>query len=80
MEHSGTTRKTGTRGRPARRWAEGGAVIGPAAETRTITDDDAPPTLSIDSPSVTEETGATGGTLAFTVSLSAASGRDVTAG
>ena len=46
----------------------------------TITDDDDPPTLSINSPSVTEgNTGATAN-LTFTVTLSAASGRQVTAG
>ncbi len=42
-----------------------------------IADDDTP-TLSIDSPSVTEGTGTRGGTLRFTVSLSAASGRQAT--
>ena len=49
-----------------------------ATGTGTVTDDDAVPTVSIDSPSVTEGTGATGGTLRFTVRLSAASGRQVT--
>ena len=54
------------------------AALGLAAGTGTITDDDDAPTVSIDSPSVTEGTGATGGTLTFTVTLSAASGRPVT--
>ena len=49
-----------------------------ATGTGTVTDDDAAPTVSIDSPSVTEGTGATGGTLRFTVRLSAASGKQVT--
>ena len=49
-----------------------------ATGTGTVTDDDAVPTVSIDSPSVTEGTGATGGTLRFTVRLSAVSGRQVT--
>ena len=53
------------------------AALGLAAGTGTITDDDDAPTVSIDSPSVAEGTGATGGTLRFTVSLSAASGRPV---
>ena len=44
----------------------------------TTTDDDDAPTVSIDSPSVAEGTGATGGTLRFTVTLSTASGRQVT--
>ena len=56
------------------------ATLGLAAGTGTVTDDDAPPTVSIDSPSVAEGTGATGGTLTFTVSLSAASGKRVTVG
>ena len=54
------------------------ATLGLAAGTGTVTDDDAAPTLSIDSPSVAEGTGATGGTLTFTVSLSVASGKQVT--
>ena len=58
----------------------GGAALGLAAGTGTVTDDDAPPMVSIDSPSVAEGTGATGGTLTFTVSLSAASGKRVTVG
>ena len=53
------------------------AALGLAARTGTITDDDDAPTVSINSPSVAEGTGATGGTLTFTVSLSAASGRPV---
>ena len=53
------------------------AALGLAAGTGTITDDDDAPTVSIDSPSVAEGTGATGGTLRFTVRLSAASGRPV---
>ena len=56
------------------------ATLGLAAGTGTVTDDDVAPTLSIDSPSVAEGTGATGGTLTFTVSLSAASGKQVTVG
>ena len=54
------------------------AALGLAAGTGTINDDDDAPTVSIDSPSVTEGTGAAGGTLTFTVTLSAASGRPVT--
>ena len=54
------------------------ATLDTATGTGTVTDDDDAPTLSIDSPSVTEGTGATGGTLRFTVTLSAASGRQVT--
>ena len=54
------------------------ATLATAAGTGTITDDDDPPTVSIDSPTVTEGTGETGGTLTFTVTLSAASGREVT--
>ncbi len=54
-----------------------GARILTGTGTGTITDDDATPTLSIDSPTVTE--GDTGSTdMVFTVSLSAASGRQVT--
>ena len=56
------------------------ATLGLAAGTGTVTDDDVAPTLSIDSPSVAEGTGATGGTLTFTVSLSTASGKQVTVG
>ena len=56
------------------------ATLGLAAGTGTVTDDDVAPTLSIDSPSVAEGTGATGGTLTFTVSLSVASGKQVTVG
>ena len=45
--------------------------------TGTITDDDAAPSLAIDSPSVTEsDTGPT--TLSFTVTMTGATGRDVT--
>ena len=56
----------------------GNGVSAPPSVTLTIADDDAAPTVSIDSPSVTEGTGATGGTLRFTVVLSAASGKQVT--
>ncbi len=53
------------------------ATISTASGTGTITDNDAMPTLSISSPSVTE--GDSGSTiLRFTVRLSAASGRQVT--
>ncbi len=53
------------------------ATISTASGTGTITDDDDAPTLSIDSPSVTEgDSGSTN--LTFTVTLSAASGRQVT--
>ena len=53
------------------------AAIGAATGTGAITDDDAPPSLSIDSPRVAEgDSGST--TLTFTVTLSAASGRAVT--
>ena len=53
------------------------AAIGAATGTATITDDDAPPSLSIDSPRVAEgNSGST--TLTFTVTLSAASGLAVT--
>ena len=55
----------------------GNATIGTATGTGAITDDDAPPTLSIDSPSVSEgDAGSMG--LTYTVTLSAASGRVVT--
>ena len=47
--------------------------------TGTITDDDDAPTLSIDSPSVTEGDSGSAN-LTFTVSLSAASGKEVTVG
>ena len=60
--------------------ASAGSRIATANGAGTITDDDVAPTLSIDSPSVAEGTGATGGTLTFTVSLSAASGKQVTVG
>ena len=53
-------------------------TLATATATGTVTDDDAMPTLAINSPSEAEGTGATGGTLTFTVSLSAASGRQVT--
>ena len=56
----------------------GHGVSAPTSVTLTIADDDAAPTVSIDSPSVAEGTGATGGTLRFTVVLSAASGKQVT--
>ncbi|MBL7554185.1 MAG: hypothetical protein JNM24_00060 [Bdellovibrionaceae bacterium] len=45
----------------------------------TITDNDAAPTLSINSPSISEGTGAGTTTLIFTVTLSAASGQTITA-
>ena len=55
--------------------ASGGLTVNPA--TISLTDDDAAPTLSIDSPSVTE--GDSGSKdLTFTVTLSAASGQQVT--
>ena len=60
--------------------APNNATLGLAAGTGTITDDDATPTVSIDSPTVAEGTGGTAGTLTFTVSLSAASGQEVTVG
>ena len=54
-------------------------VAAPSAVTLTITDDDGEPSLSIDSPSVAE--GDSGSAhLVFTVTLSAASGRQVTVG
>ncbi len=54
-------------------------ITQPAAVTLTITDDDDEPTLSIDSPTVTEgDSGSTN--LTFTVTLSSASGRQVTVG
>ena len=53
------------------------ATLATAAGTGTITDDDTAPTVSIDSPSVSEgDTGSS--TLEFTVSLTAASGKEVT--
>ena len=53
------------------------ASIGTATGTGTITDNDAPPSLSINSPSVTE--GDSGSkNLTFTATLSAASGKQVT--
>ena len=52
-------------------------VTAPADQTLTITDDDPAPTLSIDSPSVTEgDSGTTN--LTFTATLSAESGQQVT--
>ena len=55
--------------------ASGGLPVSPA--TIALIDDDAPPTVSIDSPSVSE--GDSGSTdLTFTVTLSAASGKRVT--
>ena len=55
----------------------GNATIDTATGTGAITDDDAPPSLSIDSPSVSEgDNGSMG--LTYTVTLSAASGRTVT--
>ena len=54
------------------------ATISTAAGTGTITDNDAPPSLSIDSPSVTEGNSGSTATLTFTVTLSAASGKEVT--
>ena len=55
----------------------GNATVSTATGTGTIVDDDAPPTLSIDSPSVAEgDGGATD--MTFTVTLSAASGKQVT--
>ena len=55
------------------------AALGTASGTGTITDDDGEPSLSIDSPSVGEgDSGSV--SLEFTVSLSAASGKQVTVG
>ena len=54
------------------------AAIITASGTGTITDDDATPTLSIDSPSVAEGTTGATPSLEFIVSLSAVSGRQVT--
>ena len=52
-------------------------VADPSAVTLTITDDDAAPSLSISSPSVTEgDSGSV--TLTFEVTLSAASGKEIT--
>ncbi len=53
------------------------ATISTTTGTGTITDDDAAPTLSIDSPSVAEGDGGSAD-LTFTATLSAASGRRVT--
>ena len=53
-------------------------VTGPANLTLTITDDDAAPTVSIAAASVTEGPAGSTATLAFPVSLSAASGKQVT--
>ena len=55
------------------------AAISTASGTGTITDDDAAPSLSIDSPRVGEGDSGTA-SLEFTVSLGAASGRQVTVG
>ena len=52
-------------------------VTDPSSVTLTITDDDGAPTISIDSPSVTEGNSGTAN-LTFTVSLSAESGKQVT--
>ena len=54
------------------------ATINTATGTGTITDDDAPPTLSIASASVAEGTTGATPSLEFIVTLSAASGRQVT--
>ena len=54
------------------------AALATAAGTGTITDDDAAPTVSINSPSVAEGAPGTAATLTFTVRLSTASGRQVT--
>lgn len=57
--------------------ATGGATITDGIGLGTITDDDAPPSLSIDDVSIAE--GDSGnGTATFTVSLSAASGKSIT--
>ena len=53
-------------------------VTGPANLTLTITDDDAAPTVSIAAASVTEGPAGSTATLAIPVSLSAASGKQVT--
>ena len=53
------------------------ATIGTGMGTGTIADDDAAPTLSIDSPSVAEGDGGSAD-MTFTVTLSAASGKQVT--
>ena len=88
---AGSTTSTGTvtitavndtRDEPDKRVTVSGSVshngvMRPSNRTLTITDDDPAPTLSIDSPSVTEgDSGATN--LTFTATLSAASGRRVT--
>ncbi len=54
------------------------ATLGTGTGTGTITDDDASPTLSIDSPSVIEGAAGDTASLTFTVTLSAASGKEVT--
>ncbi len=54
------------------------ATIATGTGTGTITDDDGTPSLSISSPSVTEGATGTTDTLRFAVSLSAASGKQVT--
>ncbi|MXX07032.1 MAG: hypothetical protein F4Z71_09750, partial [Gammaproteobacteria bacterium] len=56
----------------------GGAAIGAAEAVGAINDDDDPPTLSIDAPSADEGGDRGRDTLRFTVSLSAASGKQVT--
>ncbi|HEY1189381.1 MAG TPA: Calx-beta domain-containing protein, partial [Gemmata sp.] len=55
----------------------GGSASGQTAHTYTINDNDPPPTLSVNSPSVSEGNAGTT-TLAFTVTLSAASANTVT--
>ena len=57
--------------------AASGATISTATGTGTITDDDDPPSLSISSPSVTEGNSGSANLL-FKVTLSAASGKQVT--
>ena len=55
------------------------AALGSTAKTVvTITDDDSEPTLSINSPSVTEGASGSSATLTFKVTLSTASGKEVT--
>ena len=55
------------------------AALGTTAKTVvTITDDDSEPTLSISSPSVTEGASGSSATLTFKVTLSSASGKQVT--
>ncbi|WP_420904253.1 Calx-beta domain-containing protein [Candidatus Magnetaquiglobus chichijimensis] len=53
------------------------ATLGTASGTGTLTDDDNPPTVSIDSPTVSEGNSGTT-TLTYTVTLSAASGKTIT--